>query len=74
MRFLHSCKDGVVHRDLKPENILVNAEGSARLGDFSVARKVETLKEEGSTIGGAVGTLSFMAPEVHRLRLGHDKR
>lgn len=53
---------GVVHRDLKPENIMIDAEGTAQIMDFGIARSVSGTGT--ATIMGAVmGTLEYMAPE-----------
>ncbi|CAN5273923.1 hypothetical protein BH09ACT12_BH09ACT12_22430 [soil metagenome] len=62
---------GLVHRDIKPANVLVRRRGSgaettvsAYLGDFGIARKADA---EATRVGGAgaVGTPSYMAPELH---------
>ena len=42
MRFLHSCKNGVVHRDLKPENVLLNEHLVAKIADFGISRAAAT--------------------------------
>ena len=42
MKFLHSCKGGVVHRDLKPENILLNEHFVAKIADFGISRDAVT--------------------------------
>lgn len=55
---------GVIHRDLKPGNVMFDAQGSAYLVDFGIARlaNFDTLTETGT----AIGTPAFMAPEQWR--------
>lgn len=54
-------KHGIMHRDIKPDNIFVSGDGEFKLGDFGIARKMESL-EHGFTIRG---TYEYMAPEVY---------
>ncbi|SDC35635.1 serine/threonine-protein kinase [Nocardioides lianchengensis] len=56
---------GLAHRDIKPANVLLRRRGSdwhAYLADFGIARQVGVEQQLTNT---AVGTPSYMAPELH---------
>jgi serine/threonine protein kinase len=62
--YAHS--EGVIHRDLKPGNILIDKDGTPRVTDFGLAKRVEG-EASGLTVTGQVlGTPSYMPPEQAR--------
>ncbi|HSS61777.1 MAG TPA: serine/threonine-protein kinase [Candidatus Limnocylindrales bacterium] len=58
----HAHDAGIVHRDLKPTNVLIHADGRAMLADFGLARGAGQPTHL-TTIGLAIGTPGYMAPE-----------
>lgn len=55
---------GVIHRDIKPANIFINRHGIYKLGDFGIARTLEST----SSVMSQKGTYPYMAPEVFQGR------
>lgn len=54
---------GYVHRDVKPQNIFVDAQGTAVIGDFGVARHLKNQLWFRTRTGQAIGTMGYRAPE-----------
>src|SRR5439155_15077685 len=62
-RAVHAAhKAGIVHRDLKPANVLLALDGTPKITDFGLAKKLDD--DLGQTRTGTIlGTPSYMAPE-----------
>lgn len=63
LAYLHSRN--IIHRDLKAMNCLVDNKLTVKLSDFGLSKvKAHSGSTGGSTGGGPVGTLLWMAPEL----------
>lgn len=65
---MYAHRQTVIHRDLKPSNILVKDDGSVRLLDFGIAKRLESFGENFSqTITGLrLMTPAYASPEQIR--------
>ena len=55
----------LLHRDIKPENLLYDTKGVVKLGDFGIARALDTDARRTAT-GMVIGTPAYMSPEQVR--------
>jgi tRNA A-37 threonylcarbamoyl transferase component Bud32/tetratricopeptide (TPR) repeat protein len=57
----HAHEHGILHRDLKPTNILLATDGTPKITDFGLAKRMDA---DGQSASGAIiGTPCYMAPE-----------
>ena len=60
---LEECEaEKIVHRDIKPDNIFINKNGTFKLGDFGLSRKMN--KSASFSLRKSAGTPLYMAPET----------
>jgi serine/threonine-protein kinase len=68
-RAAHAAHEkGIVHRDLKPANVLLGADGTLKITDFGLAKKLDSAGP--TTSGALLGTPSYMAPEQAGAKTG----
>ncbi len=60
----HAHDKGIVHRDLKPGNVLLTMDGTVKIGDFGLARRMDDAALTASW--EVLGTPCYMAPEQAR--------
>ena len=59
LKYLHEKK--IIHRDLKLSNVFLCSSGDVKLGDFGIAKKLNSREEFAKTL---VGTPYYLSPEL----------
>lgn len=57
----HSHDHRVVHRDLKTSNVFLDGDNNIKLGDFGLAKNLDTSRQHGT---GIAGTPLYLSPET----------
>ncbi len=60
----HAHSKGIIHRDIKPQNILLLQNGVVKVGDFGIARFLQS--ETQTMTDKAIGSVHYIAPEQAR--------
>ena len=58
----YAHENDVLHRDVKPSNIVVRPDGSVKIMDFGLSRRISDLSA-GTQAGEIAGTISYLPPE-----------
>jgi hypothetical protein len=62
-RATHAAHErGIVHRDLKPGNVMLAADGTLKIADFGLAKRMDDTPDL-TRSGEVLGTPGYMAPE-----------
>jgi len=63
LKYIHSAE--LIHRDLKPSNLLIDSECHIKIGDFGLARSVNSEEDVGNIkLTDYVATRWYRAPEI----------
>ncbi|CAF1193266.1 unnamed protein product [Adineta ricciae] len=68
LKHVHDRK--VLHRDIKSQNVFLTSSGSAKLGDFGIAKVLNTTCELART---QIGTPYYLSPEICQQRPYNNK-
>ncbi|MFO0908012.1 MAG: serine/threonine-protein kinase [Isosphaeraceae bacterium] len=58
----HAHQRGILHRDIKPGNILIDEQGNPHVGDFGLARRLDS-DSQLTRSDAVIGTPGYLSPE-----------
>ncbi|MBI5365674.1 MAG: serine/threonine protein kinase, partial [Planctomycetes bacterium] len=59
----HAHKHGIIHRDIKPDNLILMKDGTIKVADLGIAKKMSVGTHGLTQPGMVLGTPFYMAPE-----------
>lgn len=59
----HAHRQGIIHRDIKPSNIFFSKDQRVVVGDFGLAKELDSKATQTIDEGGLAGTPGYLAPE-----------
>ena len=59
----HAHSRNIIHRDIKPENIMITKNGTVKICDMGLAKRIGAAEHDITLTGFVIGTPSYMSPE-----------
>jgi serine/threonine protein kinase len=59
----HAHSHSIVHRDIKPENIMISVDGTVKITDMGLAKRIDSADHDITVTGQVIGTPCYMSPE-----------
>jgi hypothetical protein len=59
----HAHSHNIIHRDIKPENIMIGSDGTVKICDMGLAKRMGSSEHDITLTGFVIGTPSYMSPE-----------
>jgi serine/threonine-protein kinase len=59
----HAHSHSIVHRDIKPENIMIATDGTVKITDMGLAKRIDSPDHDITVTGQVIGTPCYMSPE-----------
>ncbi|MBF0384169.1 MAG: protein kinase [Magnetococcales bacterium] len=66
----HAHEHGIIHRDIKPANCVMHEDGTIKIMDFGISRKIEDTEIQSNVL---MGSPAYIAPELIRGAAGDER-